>query len=66
MVPLDSTLRLAGRLRGRTDLVILPGGDHSSAQGSESVDRLTIEWLLAHGKAGAPRAPQISARTART
>jgi dipeptidyl aminopeptidase/acylaminoacyl peptidase len=52
VVPLESSLELAGCLRGRTDLVILPGGDHSSAQGSEAIDRLTVGWLRAHSARG--------------
>jgi dipeptidyl aminopeptidase/acylaminoacyl peptidase len=51
VVPLASSLELAERLCGRTDMVILSGGDHSSAQGSVAIDRLTVEWLLEHTRA---------------
>jgi pimeloyl-ACP methyl ester carboxylesterase len=49
VVPLASSLELAAHLAGRTDVVILPGGDHSSAQGSEAIDRLTVRWLFENG-----------------
>ena len=52
VVPLESSLELARLMRGRTDLMLLPGGDHSSAQASQAVDRLTVAWLLAHATRG--------------
>jgi len=45
VVPLQHSLTLAARLPGRTDLVLLPGGDHSTASASEEVHRLVADWL---------------------
>ena len=52
VVPLEHSLTLAAALAGPTDLVILAGGDHTSAQSSPVVHERVIRWL--------------SARTART
>jgi dipeptidyl aminopeptidase/acylaminoacyl peptidase len=45
-VPFQLSLDLAARLGGETHLLLLPGGNHSSAQGSPAVHRLVVEWLL--------------------
>lgn len=46
LVPARLSLDLAGRLAGETHLLLLPGGDHSSAQGSPAMHRMVVEWLL--------------------
>ena len=46
LVPAQLSLDLAARLAGETHLLLLPGGDHSSAQGTPAVHRLVVEWLL--------------------
>ena len=47
VVPLDHSLTLAAALGGATDLVILAGGDHGSAQASPAVHERVIRWLIA-------------------
>jgi len=47
VVPLEHSLALAAALAGPTDLVILAGGDHGSAQTSPLVHERVIRWLIA-------------------
>lgn len=46
VVPLRDTLELADRLAGPTEVVILPGGGHTTAQSSLHVHRRVVHWLL--------------------
>jgi dipeptidyl aminopeptidase/acylaminoacyl peptidase len=48
VVPLEHSLALAAALAGPTDLVILAGGDHGSAQSSPVVHERVVRWLSAH------------------
>jgi dipeptidyl aminopeptidase/acylaminoacyl peptidase len=45
IVPLECSLRLAGLLRGPTEMIILPQGGHSTAQGSPQIHRRVAGWL---------------------
>ncbi|GAB4244441.1 MAG: alpha/beta fold hydrolase [Thermoleophilia bacterium] len=54
-VPPDESLKLAADLKGPTQVILLPGGDHASAQASPEVDYLVVEWLTrTAGRAPAP------------
>lgn len=46
VVPLEHSLTLAAALAGPTDIVILAGGDHGSAQASPVVHERVIRWLI--------------------
>ena len=46
VVPLENSLTLAAALAGPTDLVILAGGDHGSAQASPAINGRVIRWLV--------------------
>jgi dipeptidyl aminopeptidase/acylaminoacyl peptidase len=45
VVPLDRSLRLAAALEGPVELLILPGGSHTSAQATPEVARRVVDWL---------------------
>lgn len=44
-VPLGETLTLARELQGETQLLLLPGGSHTSAQHDPRIHKLTAAWL---------------------
>lgn len=46
VVPLEYSLTLAAALAGSTDLVILAGGNHGSAQASPVINERVIRWLV--------------------
>jgi uncharacterized protein len=45
VVPLDRSLQIAARLEGPAEVVILPGGTHTSAQSSPEVAERVVGWL---------------------
>jgi dipeptidyl aminopeptidase/acylaminoacyl peptidase len=45
-VPARLSADLALALAGETHLLLLPDGDHSSAQGTPAIHRMVTEWLL--------------------
>jgi hypothetical protein len=44
-VPFRHSLELAAHLSGETEIVLLAGGDHGSAQSSTAMHRRVASWL---------------------